>query len=272
MNKGILIGGLVIVVLLGLTGFFWYKVLRAPAAPAATKAAVVKHKITDPVNTISVNDGPYLNIIPQEGHNIAIEVNALKKPATTSDFEIENQKGTQLGGAQGSIPLDKLPTTKQILLGTCSTGGACTYDTDVQGGTLLMKFSGGPDSYTLKQDWRYIENTTRGTSFGSRDAAFQIDSKDLATQKLMTIYNTPGYPGTVSGTVISSAYTLNGLTPPSGKGTVTFQLKDAVTAASVMGYDGTTWKEYPATVSSANGGTAVKADVDLLQVYLVVKK
>ncbi len=267
-NTPMMIGvGVVVVLLIG-GGVFIYKKLTASSSDNTVAQQPQKKRITDPVNIVAENDRPYVTVSPKDIHNITLKVNELKKPATSADFELEYQTGTNLEGAVGAIALDHLPAAKDILLGSCSAGGACRYHEEVAGGTLLLKFSGGPDSYTLKQDWKYIENKTRETQFSSKDAYFQIESKDLGLQKILIIYNTPGFPKNLTGTAVSEGYTVSALTPLQGSANVTIRMKEDAPKAVIMGYDGQNWKEFPTKVD----GKTATATVNLVQLYVAVKK
>lgn len=185
------------------------------------------------------------------------------------DYELEYQTDSSLQGLTGVLELTTLPAqTKSILLGTCSAGGACTYHKNVQGGTMLVKFSGGAASYALKQDWKYVDNAKKESAISSRDAFFQMESKDLANQRFLIIYNTPGYPKTPAGTVISEAYSLTGMSPLSGKATLTMRAKEDAAGAVIAGWNGQSWQEF----KGQSNGKSITAEVSLLPVYLVIRK
>jgi hypothetical protein len=269
-NKKLLIIIAVVVVLIALVGggiFAATKMMKKPA-PAAPKQSQ-KKRISDPVNIIDQKDRPFMEVKPIDARNIAVVVNEVKKPATNMDYELEYQTASSLEGLTGVLELGSLPAiTKPILLGTCSAGGACRYHENVQGGTLLSKFTGGEQTYALKQEWKYAANSKRETKFSSRDAFFQIESKDLADQKFVIVYNTPGYPGTPTGTVISEAYVISTVSPLKGSATLTMRAKEDVAGAVIAGWDGTAWKEF----KGKTDGKSITAQVDLLAVYAVVKK
>jgi|SRR5579859_1904333 len=263
----LIIGAVVILLVIGGSISLFHTLFGGSKQPTATPAPV-KHRITTPVNIIQPTDRPYLELSPKDIHTVTLSVLELKKPATSADFELEYQTGSNLEGAVGAIPVDKVPASKDILLGSCSAGGACTYNTNVQGGTWTINFSGGPDTYALKQDWKYVENKMGDTQFSSRDDYFQIDSENLANQKILIIYNTPGVPKSLTGTAISEAYTLTGLNPLKGTAKLSMRLTQDATNASIMGYDGQTWKEFPTKVADKTA----TAQVDLMRLYVVVKK
>jgi hypothetical protein len=263
----LIIAGVILLLILAGGSVFAYTKFFKKSADQAQAEAPKKKKITEPVNVIPIGDRPFMEILPQDIHNVVVQVNELKKPATGVDYELEYQTESNLEGAVGTIDLGSLPASKVILLGSCSAGGACRYHQNVKGGTLLAKFS-GPENYVVKSEWKYIENPKKETMFSSKDAKFQIDSKDLATQKILIIYNSPGFPKLSSGTVISDTYTLTTMADMKGKGTLSIRANEDAGSASIMGWDGQNWKEFK---GKADGKT-VTAEVDLLQAYVVVKK
>ena len=267
MKKIIPIGVVVGVVLIA--GSIVFIKSRKSSPSVVSDASTQKHHISDPVNVIAVGERPYMQVLPKDIHNVAIMVNDVKKPATSAEYEIEYQTDSSLQGAQGTFSLSPLPaSTKNILLGSCSAGGACTYHKNVQGGTILTKFTGGTENYTLKTEWNYIDNTAKDSKFSSKDAKFQLTSTDLSSEKLLVIYNSPGYPAGLSGTPESDPYTLDGITPYKGKGTLQMRANDLLASASIMGWDGKAWHEFVGKVD----GKSVTADVDLMQLYIVLKK
>jgi hypothetical protein len=262
-----IIAGIIIVLFVVIGGgFLAYKKFGSKTASQSAQAPV-KRKITEPQNTIPQSDRPFVEVIPVDAHNLVVAVNEVKKAASTLDFDMEYQTGTNLEGFSNQLPLDSLPAkTKPLLLGSCSAGGACTYNTDIQSGDIVMKFSGS-ETYVLKQDWKYVDNAKKETAFSSKDGFFQITSKDLASQRLFIIYNTPGYPGN-PGNVISEAYVMSSAAPFKGKASLTMRAKEDASSAVIMGYDGQSWKEFKGKVD----GKSITADVDLMPVYVVVKK
>jgi hypothetical protein len=263
----LIIAGVLLLIVLAAGGVFAYNKFFKKTAEQTQTQAPKKKKITEPVNVIPVAERPYIQIVPQDIHNVVIQVNELKKPATGVDYELEYQTESNLEGAVGTLDLASVPAKKVILLGSCSAGGACRYHQNVKGGTLLAKFSGS-ENYVVKSDWKYIENPKKETMFSSKDAKFQIDSKDLGAQRILVIYNSPGYPKTPTGTVISDVYTVTAMNDLKGKGNLSIRANEDVSSASIMGWDGQSWKEFK---GKADGKT-VTAEVDLLQVYVVVKK
>lgn len=263
-NKKALIIGAVVLLLLVLGG---WAISSRNTEPAQEEETSKKTRITEPTNIIPVEERPYLKIVPfSDGKNLEIIVDSVKKSAAEAEYELEYQAGSLLQGAFGSINIATLPGKEKVLLGSCSAGGACTYHEDVKGGTLLTRFSGTDESYALKSDWRYFENATKETEFSSKDAKFQIVSDDLKTQQYLIVFNTAGYPEGLKKTVVSDPYSLTASSTLSGTAELTMRANEEG-ELSIMGWDGKTWNEFSGTVD----GKMIVADVDLMELYVVVK-
>lgn len=268
-NLPLIIGAVLIVLLLLGGGVYAYtkrgqKVADAPKTSPAPK----KKKINEPLNVLAVTERPYIEIIPKDVHNIVLRVNEVKKAASSADYELEYLTESNLEGAVGSFELGTLPAEREVLLGSCSAGGACRYHTNVDGGNLVLKFTGN-ENYALKQEWKYFGSAKKDGKFAfDKDETFLLESKDLAKTSLLVIYNTPGYPKTLSGDIASKVYSVTTSGTLKGKGTVSLQLNDGVTDATIMGWDGQSWKELTTKVT----GNKAKAEGDLMSVYVAVKK
>lgn len=226
-----------------------------------------KTKITEPVNIIDVKDRPYIIISPNsDGKNITIAVNSIKKDASDVDYELEYQAGSLLQGVFGSLELGQLPTSTKQLLGSCSAGGACTYHEDVKGGHLTSRFN-GKENYALKSEWKYIENIKKEDSFSSKDAKFQISSPVLENVRLAVIFNTPGFPEELDGTIASDPYSLQTIPQISGKASLTMRALEEGNSV-IMGWNGTKWTEFVGKLD----GKSISAEVDIMELYIVLNK
>lgn len=254
----------VILVLLVAGGVFAFTQLRGDDGenqPQQTQ----KKRVAEPTNVIPVDQRPYLSISPVDARNLSLAVISIKKPAEAVEYELEYQAGTLLQGAFGELELGTLPASKSILLGSCSAGGACTYHEDVQGGSLLTRFS-GPENYALKSDWRYFDNQAKDTAIGSKDAKFQLESTSLATHRYLIVFNNAGYPEGLEGAPISDPYSLSSSANLTGTGTLTIRANEEG-GTKIMGWDGEEWQEFETTVD----GKELTAEVDLMELYIAVK-
>lgn len=263
MSKKIVIPLVVLVLLaLGIGGFF---LLRKSNTTETAETQPGKKIVVEEVNTLPVAERPYLKLHPEaDGHNVTFTIESQKKTATEAEYELEYQAGTLLQGAFGKVDLAQLPSSTKILLGSCSAGGACTYHTDVQGGTLLTRYS-DTKNFALKSEWRYFDNATKSPDIASKDAKFQLSSPELAKQRYMIVFNTPGYPEGLEGTPASEIFSLETSSALSGKGTLSLRAdQEGVTKIAV--WDGAEWQY----VDGTGDGKTVTAEVPLAMLYVAV--
>ncbi len=258
----IIIGVIMAVLLIGGGVFAFMKMRGGSTTPQEEQK---KKKVAEPVNILPVDQRPYITIKPKDARNVTLTVASLKKPATTVEYELEYQAGSLLQGAFDSISLGSLPASKDILFGSCSAGGACTYHEDIKGGTLLTRFE-GPENYALKSDWRYFDNVTKDSKVASKDAKFQLESPDLKAQRLSVVFNTAGFPEGLKGTPLSDPYSLQVVGALKGKGELTMRANEEG-ATAIMGWDGKAWKSFETKVD----GKSLTATVDLMELYIAVK-
>lgn len=252
-----------LILALTLTGCSLFK-KKQPAEPAK------KPPINEPLNVIDLGERPYLTLQPRnDGRQITLSIDSLPKPATEMEYELEYQAGTLLQGAFGSLALDDLPTSTDILLGSCSAGGACSYHQDVTGGTIILKFR-GEENYVLKNEWRFIETDASDGAFSSRDGKFQLSAaKTLDNSNIVIISQTSGLPGDFEGEILSGPYGLypsQGL-PDSKQASLDLRIAEEDSKATIYGWDGQTWVAFDTSVTDKTAS----ATVDLLEVYIAAR-
>jgi len=242
-------------------------ITRNGSSEPVVESEPTKKRANDPINTLPVAERPVLSIKPEaDGRNVTISIVSQKKSATEVEYELEYQAGSLLQGAFGKIAIDALPISEKILLGSCSAGGACTYHTEVQGGTLLTRYTDDP-TYTLKSDWRYFDNSAKSSEIASRDAKFQLTSPEIAKQRYIIVFNAPGYPDGLEGTIVSDLYSLNSSSTLKGTADLTLRASEEG-ATHIAVWDGAEWTYIEATVD----GKTLTAEVPLAQQYLAVTK
>lgn len=267
-KKLLIITAVVIGALLLLTaGIIWFVKFGNGSAATAPTPAPAKKRVVEPTNIIEVSQRPVVYLVPAaDGRNLTLQIDSIKKSATSAEYELEYQAGELLQGVNGAIDLASLPAKTTQLMGSCSAGGKCSYHENVKGGSLLLRFL-GEENYALKQDWKYIDNKAKETAFSSKDAKFQLESPDLKTVRYLIIYSSPGYPENPPGTVVSDIYTLQTSSPLTGKGKLTLRAAEEGNL-TIAGFDGAQWVEFAGTVD----GKMVTAEVELLPLYVVVSK
>ncbi len=239
-------------------------------APAEEPVATQKpRKVDKNVNQEPVENRPFVRLEPRsDGKAVDLTLVEIKKTAGDLEYEVEYSAGSLLQGAFGTVDsLAGLPIKKEILLGSCSSGGKCTYNKDVTGGTLTLRF-GNPD-YTLKSEWSYKENALKEKIFSSRDGKFSLDiSKGKNTANFVTVHQVPGYPGTIEGKVIAGPYAIAPFASLSGTATISLRLPLDSTTGTLMGWDGKAWKEWKTTIT--DGSATAQGPVN--EVFVVVAK
>lgn len=237
--------------------------------PQASQSPVKKKKVTKPVNEIPVSERPYVLVSPTLNREVDVTIKSLNKEANELEFLAEYQYGTSLGGNENAFDLTKgIPATKQFALYSRSAGGKTSYEEDVKGGTLTLKFA-NPNDYWLKQDWTYYDranskSTTAKSDLKSRDEKFMISGKGLESLKYVIIYNAPGYPKELPGTAGSDLYTFQSAGGTSVK-TVTVSIEGSGT---IYSWDGSDWQE---AKTASTGGTST-AEAPLAEAYIVISQ
>jgi len=262
-RKPILIGVVIAIVVLLVGGGVWIATRSGSKTEETTTAN--KKRISLPENVIPVEERPVMRLTPlSSGHHIEFAIETVKKAADEVEYTLEYQTGTLVQAEQDVLSLASLPVSKEIYLGSCSAGGACTSHEDVKGGSLLTTFL-GEEPYALKSDWKYIDNVKKETEFSSRDGMFQISSADLATNRYLIIFNNAGYPADVPGKVVSVPYSLSASSTIDGMATLNIRAQEEGDL-SIAGWNDQEWQTFETTVE----GKMVSATVELLPLYVVV--
>ena len=227
-------------------------------------------KAQEVVNTVPLAERVYatLAFAAESRHPVGRELTlavAEAKGANKIEYELEYQAGTLVQAGLGSITPaeEEAPFKRDILLGSCSAGGACSYHKDVFGGTLLLRFKDSPVG-NLKGEWNFYEPGNDG-KFSSRDGKFQLEGLKLKNA-FVIISQTLGLPKPVEGEIVAGPYHLETTASSIGEMAVTIRLAKEGNA-TLWHWDGKTYREIP---SSVNGKT-LTAKLKETGTYLVVE-
>ena len=111
------------------------------------------------VNELAMAERPFTILVPHITNKLFtfVTINADKANAATLDLEY--QSGDLLKGARATLetPITS-PYMKAIILGSCSTGGKCSFDQDLKSGTMKLKlnFAGQNVTHILKGDFAFV--------------------------------------------------------------------------------------------------------------------
>lgn len=232
------------------------------------QSEVIRPKVEVPVNTVPVSERVYTTIDFNSGkfptgREVTISV-ADHKGASAIEYELEVQAGSSIQSGIGSIDTknESKPFTKNILLGSCSAGGACSYYQDVKGGTLLIGFTGSSMG-NLKGEWSYTMSGNDG-KLSSRDGKFQLDAQKLKGTYAI-ISQTMGLPESADGNILAGPYHVASTASASGDMNLTVHLSDASPKAKLLFWDGKAYK----TLTSSTSGKTLTAKITSLGTYLV---
>lgn len=90
----------------------------------------------------TVSDTVKVNVLSNDNKRaVSIEVSGIPEDVESIDYELIYQTASGLArGVNGNRKVSDLPL-KDITLGSCSTGGKCTYDEGVASVDLVLKFN-----------------------------------------------------------------------------------------------------------------------------------
>ncbi|RJP47124.1 MAG: hypothetical protein C4584_00785 [Armatimonadetes bacterium] len=194
--------------LLVIAGFFVYE--KVIAEPQSDQNIEEIDLAFDP-------EGVYALLLPRRDGN-ALSLN-LKRTASYDAIKYElayNSEGIDRG-ASGEINTEdkKGEYEQEILFGSCSTGGTCVYDKDVENGTLTLHIRKGSKAYRMITQWRLQQPDVALGVLVSGDSHFtyRIDPElnfDLQLINYTIINEATGVPKLPKGkNVTGKVYALN---------------------------------------------------------------
>jgi len=268
-----------------------------------------KKRISVPANIIALADRPEAELIPfaQRGRNLRVQINNIPMGgAETAEYLIEYSVGqttaksasgadikvpeaemvTGIQGSMGEIDLSKLPAISELLLGTCSAGGACTHHSGLSTGALTITYQVA-EPYATRQTFDYFEKLTAGQA-QTADGIFNLAGDTLARATDFVIINAAGLPSGLTATPITMAdpesddarsnipvaYQIAFTTAPAaGPASATFTLDPATTVgeATIYAYDYATKTWSPLETEAAGSGVFSATDAKIHDLYVLAQ-
>ncbi len=196
--------------------------------PAATKILV---------NELPFGERPFTVLVPHTSNRVFTFYTQNADKAKTASLDLEYQSGDLLKGARASLdtPIPN-PFVKAIVLGSCSTGGKCTFDSDLKSGTMKFRldFEGKTEVHVLKGDFTFIlgqQNLPDGK------VIFEPSRTNLKDNLILV--NSLGVPTQVEKEVVLYPIVISAVGNKTVLGTLTIN-QSGVTEAAI--YDGTSFK------------------------------
>ena len=198
------------------------------------------------VNELPMAQRPFLLLVPHSTNRVFtfVALNADKAKGATLDLEYTS--GDLLKGARATLtPPITNPFVKAIILGSCSTGGKCSFDTDLKSGTMKLKLDLGDASVSnvLKEDFTFV---TGQNNLPDGKVIF-APSKATAKENLILL-DSSGLPKATDKEIVLYPVVLTSSDNKNIAGTLTIN-QTGITSAAI--YDGSTYQ--PLKYTENNG-------------------
>lgn len=205
-------------------------------AGCTTSKVAPAPKVKQLINELPVNQRPFVGIFPHSsGRLLTLYIDKLEKDFKSVNIDLEYLSGNSLKGGRTAVNLPvSLPYTQGFLLGSCSTGGKCSFDTDLINGTLKTKLGLTETTmHVLKSDFLFVNKEV--TSADGKISWKPAKSKNIN----QILADTQGLPKAYTGELSFSPIMISATT--SDKVIGTLSLKTSATSAKI--YDGIDYKD-----------------------------
>lgn len=232
-----LIAAALLIVVLGIGAFF---ILRPKSQEAESTAS--KRQI---INALPYADRPFVTLFPHESNKLITLF--LEKPGDIPELtiDLEYLSGNALKGGRTTIKFPvALPYTQAFLLGSCSSGGKCSFDTDITTGTIKTKIEKAEEVHVLKSNYVFVDGESATT-----DQKLKFSPAKTYKGQSILAY-THGYLNEIEQEVVAEPFVITSSSPTTIQGTLTFTAPDAT---KLLYFDGSAYKEMK--FDSENGQT-----------------
>ncbi|HSV95001.1 MAG TPA: hypothetical protein VLH94_03460 [Spirochaetia bacterium] len=189
------------------------------------------------VNELAMSERPFTVLVPHATNKLFTFVTINADKAKVATLDVEYQSGDLLKGARATLetPISN-PYIKAIILGSCSTGGKCSFDKDLKSGTLKLKlnFDDKKVTHVLKGDFTFVT----GQNNLPDGKVFFTPSKATAKDNLILL-NSFGLPKAVDNETVLYPIVISSVGDKNIVGTLTIN-QSGVTSAVI--YDGQSYQ------------------------------
>lgn len=195
------------------------------------------------INALEKSKRPFVAIIPNSSNKfLTLYLDKIDSGIKSASLDIEYLSGTSLKGGRvtPSFPL-KLPHAQAFLLGSCSTGGKCSFDKDLISGTIKTRldFSDG-QGHVLKSEYVFVSGPVN-----TPDGRVNYSPKNLK-QKDQILIDTQGYLGNIDGEILYNPIVISAVNLGKIQGSLKFNVSGATSA---LIYDGKSYQKLSAKIS-----------------------
>lgn len=242
INKKIAI---VVSVIILIVAFLLIFVFNKKTTPTQTTDTTTGTKLL--INELALAERPFTIVVPHATNKVFTFVAINADKAKSASLDLEYQSGDLLKGARATLesPISN-PYIKAIILGSCSTGGKCSFDQDLKSGTLKFRlnFEGQNVTHILKGDFAFI------TGQNNLPDGKVIFTPSKATSKdNLIILNSFGLPKPVDKEIILYPIVISSVSSKNIVGTLTIN-QSGVTSAAI--YDGQNYQPLTYTENSGS--------------------
>lgn len=198
------------------------------------------------VNELALSERPFTVLVPHVTNKVFTFVTVNANKAKTASLDLEYQSGDLLKGAQATLESPIVsPYMKAIILGSCSTGGKCSFDRDLKSGTMKLKLTFNDKSviHVLKGDFVFIT----GQNYLPDSKVTFTPSKATIKDNLILL-NSLGLPKPINNENVLYPIVISSVSDKNIVGSLTVN-QSGITSATI--YDGQNYQ--PLAYTEKNG-------------------
>lgn len=197
------------------------------------------------INALPIEKRPFLVLFPHEtGKLLTIYLDKVDSGFKQAALDLEYLSGNSLKGGRTTVDFPKpLPFAQAFLLGSCSSGGKCSFDTDLISGTIKNRLDDGSDTVNvLKSDFVFV-NAGEVTTTDGRVTYTPTNKK----QKGQILLDTQGTPNGVTGELAYAPIAISAVGSDKIVGKLTFRVSGV---KEVQIYDGANFQPIKAAIGA----------------------
>ncbi len=201
------------------------------------------------INALPIKERPFVALFPHPTGKLLTLYFDKPGSASSITLDIEYLAGNALKGGRTSInPHSTMPYTQGFLLGSCSAGGKCSFDTDITSGDIKTKLEIGNDIHVLKSNFTFVTNDS---STSDQKVFFTPTGK---VKNAFILGQTHGYIGNLDKEVSAEPVAITSSTDKPVIGQLRLV---APNSTSMVYYDGSSYQTLPVTKTSDGLAVAI---------------